>query len=247
MDRRCPASGRTLASAFLFPARALVALAALSLTSAACGGDDAPPAPDAGARDLGGADLGAEDLGSDLGPADLGATDLGEDAARPDLGPGACASDRDCREGEQWCEGGRCVDCDNSGTVCRIACPTGWSTYVRNGCSPCECAPLNACMRDGDCGSGNKCWPGRFCWCPDGARSPDCCMGNVCSGGACTTEPPTGCLVRGCPRGQRCDMSEGCAPSACGCDASGGGGGTPGYICTADCSGGSCVDGSDET
>jgi hypothetical protein len=225
----------------------LVVLASLV---AACGGGDAPPRPDAGSRDLGTADLGDDDLGTadlgtadlgndDLGTADLGSVDLGADGARPDLGPGGCTSDRDCPEGEQWCERGRCVPCDNTGLVCRIVCREGWTTYMRNGCSPCECAPPNQCASDVDCAAGDRCWPGLFCWCADGSRSPDCCRGNVCSGSACTMEPPLGCLKRGCPRGQECDTGAGCVSSGCSCMTSGSGSAT--YVCTPDCGGGRCV------
>jgi hypothetical protein len=52
----------------------------------------------------------------------------------------------------------------------------------------------------------------------------------------CTTPNPQGCTNTGCPSGQTCDVTVGCAPSTCGCDAT-----TGGWICTADCSGGTCV------
>lgn len=149
-------------------------------------------------------------------------------------GAGGCATDADCEEGSEWCEGGSCVACDNSGLACRIACPAGWSTYTRNGCHPCACAPENDCTSDGECHTGDKCYAGAFCWdwCPPG--DPSCCYGNLCSAPGCTPPPPTGCSERGCPIGERCDLESGCAPSGCFC-------GEAGWGCTADCGGGVCV------
>lgn len=148
---------------------------------------------------------------------------------------GGCRRDTDCTFGNQWCVGGACVDCDNSGLACRIACLAGWNLYERNGCHPCECAPPNGCDTDGDCGSGRLCAPGRMCWdwCPAG--NPSCCMGNVCVAEGCGTEPPMGCRVRGCPVGSSCVTTDTCAPSGCACDSSSGSWG-----CLADCGGGEC-------
>jgi hypothetical protein len=149
-------------------------------------------------------------------------------------GPFACADDAECGAG-QWCVGGVCGPCDNSGTACDIVCPDGWSTYARNGCSPCECAPLNACAADADCAAGEKCYAGNFCWdwCPPG--DPSCCFGNVCSQAGCSDPNPTGCHTTGCPEDQQCvsDPIE-CASSGCACDGQG-------WACTPDCNGGTCV------
>lgn len=92
-----------------------------------------------------------------------------------------CTSDSDCTSGEEWCEGGLCVTCDNSGPACFIDCPEGTDLYQRNGCSPCECKPTSACASDGDCASGEICQAGGEClfWCPDG--DPSCCYGNTCT------------------------------------------------------------------
>lgn len=91
-----------------------------------------------------------------------------------------CATDSDCVEGAQWCEDGACVDCDNSGFACRIACPEGETLMVRNGCHPCACAPINECTVDGDCEPWQACTAGDECldWCP--ADDPTCCYGNTC-------------------------------------------------------------------
>jgi hypothetical protein len=172
-----------------------------------------------------------------------GTGDPSDVPAEPDLdaddnldGPKPCDNDGDCTSGEEWCEGGFCVPCDNSGLACDIMCTDGWSTYSRNGCSPCECAPVNDCTADGDCTSSGsdpmKCYAGAFCWdwCPEG--DPSCCFGNICSPAGCTEPPPTGCFTRGCPEGQSCEHT-GCAPSGCGCS-----GGS--WACDADCGGGTC-------
>lgn len=148
-----------------------------------------------------------------------------------------CASDSDCPSGREWCESGACVPCDNSGLLCDIACsPGGWATYVRNGCNPCECGPPAGCRSDADC-PGERCYAGDFCWCPGGTRSPDCCLGNMCSAPGCPEPPRTGCVTRGCAPGQECVVggSGTCTPSSCFCGATGSWG------CTRDCGGGACV------
>ncbi|MDQ3037387.1 MAG: hypothetical protein M3Y87_33640, partial [Myxococcota bacterium] len=148
---------------------------------------------------------------------------------------GACASDDECAAGVEWCEGGRCVECDNSGLACRISCPEGWSIYERNGCHPCACAPVNDCVQDADCGGASECYAGAHCWdwCPEGDAS--CCFGNVCSTRGCPAPPPVGCTVRGCAVGESCETEMGCAPSSCSCGAGGA------WACTRDCGGGVCV------
>lgn len=145
----------------------------------------------------------------------------------------ACTSDAQCASGSEWCEGGRCVECDNSGLVCFLACDDGWSTYQRNGCSPCECAPPSACDSNDDCAAGH-CYAGTFCWEGCAAGDPACCRGNQCGAPGCTTPSPAGCRTSGCPRGQRCDTMMGCESSSCAC-----GGGD--WACTDDCGGGVCV------
>src|SRR2546428_5959643 len=140
----------------------------------------------------------SEPAGDDGGemPADIGF----EPDAATEGGP-ACTTDADCAFGAEWCVGGRCVPCDNSGLTCTIPCETGTTFYVRNGCHPCDCAPSNQCRSDADCGPGLACYAGAFCWdgCPPG--DPTCCFGNICSGAGCSSPPPTGCKVRGCPSG----------------------------------------------
>lgn len=147
--------------------------------------------------------------------------------------PSGCTSDSQCAQGSQWCVGGACVACDNSGTACDLFCDHGWGMLDRNGCTPCQCFPPNACTVDADCGAGFHCYPGALCWdwCPTGDAS--CCVGNMCATAGCSEPPPIGCFARGCPAGQSCD-AYGCSPSSCGC--SGGG-----WACTDDCGGGTCV------
>lgn len=92
----------------------------------------------------------------------------------------ACATDADCVAGATWCEEGLCETCDNSGYVCRIACPEGTALVERNGCRPCACEPVNECVSDGECRPWQRCEPGPEClsWCPVG--DPTCCYGNRC-------------------------------------------------------------------
>ena len=145
----------------------------------------------------------------------------GDTADTPDSSDGgipACTSDEECTFGEQWCVGGDCVPCDNSGTACRILCDNGWRTYSRHGCSPCECAPTNACESDDTCETdGDVCYAGDFCWdwCPEG--DPSCCR--VC----------------GCPKGQSCLTNvDVCASSGCSCNGTN-------WLCFADCIKVSCM------
>ena len=187
------------------------------------GGDDAGGGSDGGGDDGGGGSDGG-------GGADAGDFDAGGSGT-------SCTSDADCATGTEWCEGGRCVACDNSGLLCDIACmPSGWSTYTRNGCNPCECAPPSECTEDSDCrvmGDAGTCVAGEFCWCA--ARTPDCCMGNICAAPGCTPPPPEGCIRRGCARGVPCIVGDGsCASSGCDCDGSD-------WVCTEDCGGGRCA------
>lgn len=144
-----------------------------------------------------------------------------------------CARDDECASGEEWCLDGHCRPCDNGGLACRIVCPEGWSTYVRNGCVPCECAPPNDCTSDAECPMGRACYAGAYCWCSP--ADPSCCQGNTCSLPGCTSENPVGCAVRGCPPGQECDRAM-CGSSGCTCA------GTT-WSCLPDCSGGVCTGG----
>jgi hypothetical protein len=147
---------------------------------------------------------------------------------------GQCSTDADCIAGEQWCVGGACVACDNSGLACDILCIMGWTTYERNGCYPCACAPMNQCTSDAACGAGEECYAGQFCWdwCPAG--EPSCCYGNTCSQAGCADPNPTGCFTTGCPIGEDCVDAGGCTSSGCFCDGMG-------WACTDDCGGGTCV------
>lgn len=54
--------------------------------------------------------------------------------------------------------------------------------------------------------------------------------------GVCVGPNPAGCISTGCPTGQKCVVGNECAPSACGCNSNGS------WDCTADCSGGACVE-----
>lgn len=188
--------------------------------------------------------LGAAACGSEVnpGPGSGGSGGAGTTTTSTSSGQGgqggvgsACATDADCTPGEAWCEGGACVACDNGGLACDIACIQGWTTYERNGCFPCACAPMNACVDDAGCGGQQKCYAGKFCWdwCPPG--DPSCCYGNTCSQPGCADPNPAGCYTTGCPMGQDCtDVPNECASSGCACDGAI-------WACTPDCGGGTCV------
>lgn len=206
-------------------------------TGAADTGGADTGAADTGGADTGGADTGGADTGgADTGGADTGADTGGADTGDSDAGSG-CETDSDCTVGDEWCVEGACVECDNSGLLCDIFCsPPGWTTYMRNGCSPCECAPPNQCTSDAECEGDSTCVAGEFCWdwCPE--DDPSCCFGNTCVAPGCEGPPPVGCRQRGCAPGGTCEDFEVtgiCVPSGCGCS-------DGAWICTSDCNGGSC-------
>jgi hypothetical protein len=102
----------------------------------ACGGDDAPPTPDAsGDLGAGGEDLGAADAsGEDAGAPDLGAEDAGgDDAGAPDLG--------DVDAGPM-CGGETVGWCADPALGCQC-CPAGGP---RN-----RCLCTTTCLGDADC------------------------------------------------------------------------------------------------
>jgi hypothetical protein len=125
------------------------------------------------------------------------------------------------------CGGGVCVD-DPGGAPCRspnpagcseTGCPAGQKCDTNSGCAPSACA----------CEASTGTW----------TCTADC-NGGICvpedPGTPCRAPNPAGCLSEGCPAGQKCDVTQGCHPSACSCNAESGN-----WDCTADCSGGACV------
>jgi hypothetical protein len=219
-----------------------------SLALGACGGDETK-SPTTGATaatgaaqggsgpSTGGGAAGGSGPGGTGGAATGGTGPGGAGGASGGRGgAGGCKSDAECAFGKEWCDKGACVACDNSGLACKILCPFEWKLYVRNGCTPCACAPENQCEKDEECKQffGNHCYAGNFCWdwCPPG--DPTCCYGNTCGNAGCTPPSPVGCKKTGCPLGLTCTEG-GCAPSGCACA----GGGQ--WACTDDCGGGTCV------
>ena len=135
----------------------------------------------------------------------------GEWLCTKDCGGGTCVPDEPvgiCEEpSPEACEPGGC----DEGYVCDLSV----------GCSPsvCHCVDI------------------------DGEGLWNCTKD--CVPGLCVPEEPIdlcadfeapGCVQSGCDEGFVCDTSEGCVPSACGCDPE-----TGMVMCTADCGGGTCV------
>ncbi len=214
----------------------LVAAAGFAL-AASCGGKaiiDLGLGGAGGAVGAGGASKSSSSSATNVGVT----TGPGSQVAVSGAGGGTtikpCKSDKDCAFGAEWCIGGTCSKCDNGGLACDLACQNGWQMYVRNGCHPCACAPVNACASDKDCqGQGGHCYAGQFCadWCPKG--DPSCCFGNQCEAPGCPDPDPIGCVKSGCPNGFHCSAMS-CGSSSCKCA-----GGS--WSCTKDCAGGSCT------
>lgn len=148
-----------------------------------------------------------------------------------------CESDADCPFGVAICERMDCVACPLP-TVCE-GCPEGYVPLERNGCTTCDCAPVRECETSNDCDPDEVCRGVGICTDLCIAGDPACCDASVCEPAptACEGPNPAGCSSTGCPDGLVCDPTVGCAPSACGCDAASGA-----WTCTADCSGGTCVE-----
>ncbi len=107
------------------------------------------------------------------------------------------------------------------------------------GCVQTGCDEGEVCFRDG-----NQCIPSA-CACDVESESWICtddCGGGECIGGPqdCPGSNPAGCGADNpCAEGEVCFRDGGsCIPSACACDASAGT-----WLCTADCSGGTCLGG----
>jgi len=85
-----------------------------------------------------------------------------------------CRADADCASGAEWCEGGKCVPCDNGGIACKIACANGL-VDPRNGCQPCQCkASYVPCLDAAQCGSGTCDSSACLSCCPDAAPGSPC-------------------------------------------------------------------------
>jgi hypothetical protein len=68
------------------------------------------------------------------------------------------------------------------------------------------------------------------------AEGEDGCEICACRDAPCLAPNPVGCATSGCPDGQVCETTAGCAPSSCACDTA-----TASWVCTEDCGGGVCV------
>ena len=137
----------------------------------------------------------------------------------------ACVADTDCAQFES-CEAGVCSICPD---IDCAACPDGSSPRLRPHCGGCDCSPLPPeCSSDADCPLGDLC-----------ITDPATGVAR-CSAPSSCGPSPAGCRTTGCGFGETCDITAGCSPSACSCDAE-----TGSWICTDDCGGGTCVPNSD--
>ncbi len=123
-----------------------------------------------------------------------------------------CVTDVDCAWGAEWCEGGWCTPCDNSGLVCNLFCSNGF-VAPRNGCQPCECAPATCTwVGSGGCGCGSSCPAGSVCEAGLGRCVEDSCA-NVDCAGPC--DPLRGCIAPECATDADCRL----VYSSCSCQA----------------------------
>ncbi len=170
-------------------------------------------------------------LGPCAGPNPQGCAETGCPAGEVcTLTSGRCIpSHCDCDPASgQWrctedCDGGLCVPGEGcpgpSPQGCRLTgCPEGqYCETVTDDCHPSECV----------------CDAFRMEW----VCSGDCDGGICVEAESCPGPNPQGCADVGCPVGEICAPTSGvCIPSHCDCDPV-----TGTWICTADCSGGTCV------
>jgi len=126
----------------------------------------------------------------------------------------SCTVDEDCENGygRAWCAEGVCVPCDNTGTVCDLDCPNGF-VPPRNGCQPCECAPL-PCEEVGEdyCTCDVMCMDFSVCEAGLGRCVEDICALIDC---ALPCDPLRGCVEPECESAEDCKIIY----SSCGCQA----------------------------
>lgn len=208
---------------------------------------------DGGADD----DFGPGDVLSDLGLHDLGITDVAtpmdlsaevvpdpgtQDPGGSDMpGPMDLGDDEASDQGSQdpgWTDPG--PDPGGSDAPKELAHDMGGET------TPVCCDPAEEPGVGGNpfCIEGHACCADGSWKCNDGGGNPICeKIGEVCEPtDPCAYFVQPGCVQTGCKSGYVCDTTVGCVPSACSCDPL-----TGDIICTADCSGGTCVPVSGET
>ena len=123
----------------------------------------------------------------------------------------SCSADSDCKKTGQICENYQCRDCPT------LACPTGWTSVLRNDCV--MCVPPRQCKADIECPSGETCFAGASCL-PGCKEDPACCFGNQCGWAACGRPTNLDCTIVGCAPGTFCKAAG--PPGECKCDPSGG-------------------------
>ena len=146
-----------------------------------------------------------------------------------------CKQHADCGSGA-LCVKNTCQTCDKAPGGCPTACPFGFKqqVFMRNGCTVCECAPTNECMRDTDCGSNEHCYTGQQC--SDGCKDPSCCFGNLCAVPGCQDTSKVSCTRVGCASGHCLDSGKCVTPPVCKCLAP-----SQSWWCDETCSDAQCV------
>lgn len=175
---------------------------------------------DTGGTDFGGTGVGGTAIGgTGFGGVDAGGSGAAGGSALGGTGFGAggatCTSHLDCSAGTV-CSSSQCVTCPEAPTSCAGPCDHGFEPLLGtyNGCTVCECAPVNACSSKADCALGQECYPGAQC--EPGCSEPGCCRGNYCGAPGCAGSPIPHCLVAGCPGGAVCLAA--CDAVTCECD-----------------------------
>ncbi len=142
-------------------------------------------------------------------------------------------------DGNCWCDD----QCADFGDCCADQQDTCGEPATCEGENPAGCIETG-CGEGLVCSTETDACISSACFCDESTGTWLCSAD--CSGGECVPEPtpavcegenPAGCVTTGCGEGETCSTeTEACISSACFCDEI-----TGSWVCTSDCSGGSCV------